>query len=141
MQPAGGSSWRVHVSLVDADSGRPTPGFEVAVVGTGPAGSSFDTVTLADPDSSGEYGGEVSAETGSWSVTVRARDVPGGEPAIPLTRTWRLDLSQGATAEGAGEAKSHNKGGPGAPDGILLACVAAAIAAMAWARRRQRVVA
>lgn len=88
----GPSEWRIHVAVVDADSGRPAPGFRVSVTGQAAGGRMFGPRELADPTRHGDYEGMVAAAPGAWSVSVQARELPGGERAVPLDTTVSVEF-------------------------------------------------
>ena len=90
----GGRDWTVSVDLIDADSGTPQPGFDVAVEGSDDAGHSLAPVALTDAGG-GSYTGELAVDPGKWSLTVRAQSRPGGVAAIPLQKPQALVLEPG----------------------------------------------
>ena len=90
--PAG---WNVQVTLTDADSGRPEPGFAVSVSGSGPSGAWFGPAALADPTDRGRYSGAVPATAGRWTLLVTAHDVPGGPAAVAVSRRYEVTLTPG----------------------------------------------
>jgi hypothetical protein len=132
-QPAG---WSMQVALADLDSGRPESGFSVQVRGVG-AGGSFGPVALADLGG-GRYQALLPLADGSWSLTVAAEEIPGGNEALPSTRTWAgvtlhhgqaVELSRRAASNGAGsqtDGKRH----------LLVLGVAAGLAAVGMIRAR-----
>jgi hypothetical protein len=114
-EPAGaGSAWVVSVHLADADSGRPSPAFSVLLAATGPAGESVPATTLRDLGT-GEYRGRLEGAAGAWSLTVRARELPGGEPAIPVEKTWNLTLDAAAPARRRAPPPRRPAAGPPGP--------------------------
>ena len=96
---AGAGSWQLHMNLVDADSGRPAPGFDVVASGTDGRGTRFEPVALTDSTNTGQYSGEVNGQPGTWSVSVQAKERPGGNPAVPFSRTWHVVLNPGSPAQ------------------------------------------
>ncbi len=90
----GSRDWTVAVELVDADSGTPQPGFDVAVDGTDDAGHTLAAVALTDAGG-GRYTGKLAVDPGKWSLVVRAQSRPGGEAAIPLQKPQTLVLEPG----------------------------------------------
>ena len=91
--------WAIATVLRDLDSGAPEPGFAVEVSATGPAGAVIGPLALLDPDRSGRYGGTVPGlNTGQWTLTLKAMDVPGGDSALPAQRTWTVELQAGRKA-------------------------------------------
>ena len=101
--PAGPGRWMLHVAVVDADSGRPAPGFRVVVSGQGRSGA-FGPVDMEDPTASGRYETAVTASSGRWSVTVKADQAPGGDPAVPLASTTPVEFPAGAASSTPGAA-------------------------------------
>jgi hypothetical protein len=100
VRPSGPGEWVVHADIVDADSGRPAPGFDVVASGT--AGSArFGPVTLDDPANTGRYEAVVSGPSGPWAVTLEARARPGGEAAVPFTRTWNIVVAEAGMTQPA----------------------------------------
>src|SRR2546423_7538279 len=90
---AGG--WSITTVLRDLDSGAPAPGFGVEVRGSGPSGAALAPLALTD-DGDGRYEAALAGGTeGNWSLTVQAGEVPGGNGALPVQRTWTVALSTG----------------------------------------------
>ena len=100
VQPAEGV-WDVQVTLTDADSGRPEPGFAVSVSGSGPSGAWFGPAALADPTNRGRYSGAVPATVGRWTLLVTAHDVPGGPAAVAVSRRYEVTLTPGHGSDAA----------------------------------------
>jgi hypothetical protein len=125
-----GNDWTVSVTLVDADSGTPAPGFDVIAEAAGPA------VTLTD-QGGGRYSGPLSAAPGETEIAIRAQDVPGGTPGVPLRKTYSLvlepgkDVSVGARAPGGGS-------GMGLAVPVASAVATAAIVGWFFLNRRRR---
>ena len=141
-EPSGPSAWSIRVDLADADSGRPAPAFAVTMSASGPAGEAVPPGALEDRGT-GEYTGRLEGSPGSWSLTIRARQLPGGEPAVALERSWNLDLDAATDPAPAGAAPGPSAGGGGGggiPVTNLAVAVAVAVAGMvaALARRRLR---
>jgi hypothetical protein len=112
VEPALPASWTVHAVLSDRDSGKPLPGFDVMVTGTGPSGSAFGPVALTDPDARGRYGGTITPSAGQWALTVDARGFPGGAEGVPLTKTIEVHLQPGVAAHAAATGgRVHSAGG------------------------------
>jgi hypothetical protein len=134
LHPVAGNDWTVSVSLVDADSGSPAPGFDVSAEAAGPA------VTLTDAGG-GRYTGSLTAPPGEHDVAIRAETLPGGPPGVPLRKVYSLDLEPGKDV-GVGATA------PGRSASRLFLPVASALATaaiIAWflvgRRRRSAVVA
>ena len=80
IRPAGPGRWNVHAHVIDADSGRPAPGF--AVVASGAAGAGrFGPLPLDDPANAGGYEGIVAGSPGPWTITVEAPSTSRSGPA------------------------------------------------------------
>ena len=93
--------WDVQVTLTDADSGRPEPGYAVSVSGSGPSGAWFGPAALADPTNRGRYSGAVPATVGRWTLLVTAHDVPGGPAAVAVSRRYEVTLTPGHGSDAA----------------------------------------
>jgi hypothetical protein len=133
-----GDARTIAVTVIDADSGAPQPGFAVAVSGTA-AGDRFGPVTLADAAGQGVYTATVNAAPGHWDVTVAARDQPGGPPAIPTTKRLRVDLTPGVPAAGTSARPPGSTGHRSSSAPAVVGGMAAAVAVTAgllWSRRR-----
>jgi hypothetical protein len=138
------AAWDVQVTLTDADSGQPEPGFAVSVRGTGPSGASFGPADLADPTNRGRYSGAVRATPGQWTMLVNAHDVPGGPAAVAVAKRYDVTLKPGQASDRGGSsatvapATHHSLPSP-LPllAGVVLtgACV---VAAVRLARTRRR---
>ncbi|HKN90858.1 MAG TPA: hypothetical protein VJ622_11290 [Acidimicrobiia bacterium] len=141
VRPAGPGGWTVHADVIDADSGRPAPGFDVAASGAAGAGG-FGPVTLDDRANTGRYEGIVPGQPGPWTITVEAKARPGGEPAVPFARTWHVVVNDTGTAqpEAAAPASTHRSAGSRwAPAAMAATLGVAAGVAVAVTRRRRRV--
>jgi hypothetical protein len=139
----GNGGWTVTTALRDLDSGAPQPGFAVEVSGTGPAGAAFGPVALADADGTGRYQGPLPAVAdGAWALTVRASEVPGGNAALPVQRTYNVTLRPGQSLDlsKSGAAGSGKGGGSSTLPIFLgvLALLAAAVGGGAWFGRHRR---
>jgi len=136
VQP-GPTGWNVQVTLIDADSGHPEPGFAVTVAGTGPSGASFGPADLTDPTNRGRYSAAMPATPGQWTMLVNAHDVPGGPTAVAVSRRYDVTLTPGQPSD-AGEsvtaaaAHQHSRSSR-LP---LLAAVALSVTAGWWYLRR-----
>jgi len=140
LQP-GPAGWDVQVTLIDADSGHPEPGFAVSVTGSGPSGASFGPLDLTDRRNGGRYSGAVPATPGQWTMIVNAHDVPGGPAAVALSRRYDVTLTPGQVSEpGAavtvGTGAHHSSRLP-LLAGLVLTC-ACVVAAVRLARNRNR---
>lgn len=93
LEPIRPSEWAVRARLVDRDSGQPLPGFDVQVTGTSQSGARFGPAMMQDPDARGDYSTTIAAPPGSWSITVTAKEIPGGAEGIPLVQTADVDLT------------------------------------------------
>ena len=94
LRSGGGNEWTLSVTLVDADSGTPQPGFDVAVEGSDDAGHSLGTIVLTDAGGGG-YTATLTADPGRWSLLVRADTRPGGVAGVPLRRSYPVVLESG----------------------------------------------
>ena len=101
VQP-GPAGWDVQVTLIDADSGQPEPGFAVSVSGSGPSGASFGPADLADRTNRGRYSGAVPATPGQWTMLVNAHDVPGGPTAVAVSKRYEVTLTPGQALDRGG---------------------------------------
>ena len=61
LHPGAGIDWTVTIDMIDADSGTPQPGFDVAVEGRDDAGHSFAPVLMTD-GGEGRYTAQVALE-------------------------------------------------------------------------------
>lgn len=142
VQP-GPAGWEVQVTLTDADSGQPEPGFAVSVSGSGPSGASFGPADLADSTNRGRYSGVVRATPGQWTMLVNAHDVPGGPAAVAVSQRYDVTLTPGQTPEAGGSVTVAVAAHQSRPSrlpllaGVVLtgACV---VAAVRLARTRRR---
>lgn len=96
-----GQEWHLQAGVNDGGTGKPAPGFVVDASGSGPQGTAFGPVHLADVDADGRYDAALGAlPAGDWSVTVNVTDAPSSdERAVPVSRTWRLALQPGPPIE------------------------------------------
>ena len=129
-----GNDWTMSVTLVDADSGTPAPGFDV-VAEADPAAP----LTLSDRGA-GQYSASFTAPPGKKDIAIRAETQPGGTPGVPLRKVYSVVLEPGKdVALGAGSGRSGF--------GLAVPAVSIAIAAaiLGWLlvsrRRRSAVVA
>jgi hypothetical protein len=135
LHSAGGDAWEVSVVIVDADSGSPQPGFDVAAEATDEAGHRAGPVALPD-QGAGRYTGPLTAAPGKWEVVIRAETLPGGLPGVPLRKVYSLvfepgkDLAVGAPAS----RRSRSGGGLAVP----LAAAGATAAVIGWFIRGRR---
>src|SRR5207253_829379 len=112
VRPSGPAQWVVHADVIDGDSGQPAPGVDVVASGT--AGSArFGPVTLNDPANIGRYEAVVSGPSGPWTVTLDAKARPGGEAAVPFTRTWNVVVAEAGMTQPA-PARATTGPGPAA---------------------------
>jgi hypothetical protein len=137
-----GPGWVIHALVRDLDSGAPEPGFAVQVTGSGPSGAAFGPLALADPHNNGRYEATVPVGPGPWALIVDAQEIPGGNPALAFSHTWKVDLRAGHAVNAAGAVPStgHNPSGASAVP-LLLALVGALIlfgAAAGSGHRRRR---
>jgi hypothetical protein len=98
VQP-GSAGWDVQVTLTDADSGQPEPGFAVSVSGSSPSGASFGPADLADSTNRGRYSGAVRATPGPWTMFVNAHGVPGGPAAVAVSKRYEVTLTPGQASD------------------------------------------
>jgi hypothetical protein len=97
-----GNDWTVSVTLVDADSGTPAPGFDVVAEADPAAG----TLTLSD-QGAGHYSAPFTAAPGKRDIAIRAETQPGGTPGVPLRKVYSVVLEPGKdVAIGAGSGRS-----------------------------------
>jgi hypothetical protein len=96
LHSGGANDWTVTVTLVDADSGTPQPGFDVAVEGSDDAGHSLAPMALTD-SGGGRYTAGFTAEPGRWSLVVRGETRPGGTPGVRCARPIRWSSSPART--------------------------------------------
>jgi hypothetical protein len=143
VQP-GPAGWAVQVTLTDADSGQPEPGFAVSVSGSGPSGASFGPTDLADPANDGRYSGAVRATPGPWTIFVNAHDVPGGPAAVAVSRRYDVMLAPGQASDGGSSSAtlpaarhSSRLSGPRLLAGVVLTG-AFVVVAVRLARNRRR---
>jgi hypothetical protein len=97
-----GNDWTVSVTLVDADSGTPAPGFDVVAEADPAAGA----LTLSD-QGAGQYSAPFTAAPGKKDIAIRAETQPGGTPGVPLRKVYSVMLEPGKdVAIGAGSGRS-----------------------------------
>lgn len=138
LEPQAGG-WRAELVVRDADSGRPEPGFGVQLAAQAGDRPPVEPLPLADPDGDGRYGAVVPLTAGSWSVTVKADELPGGPRALPFSRTWSATLQAGQPLDlGALASASAGRGGGGRGPALALAGlgVLGAVAHLVLRRRR-----
>jgi hypothetical protein len=138
-----GGGWSISTVLRDLDSGAPEPGFGVEVSGAGPSGAAFGTVALADPEGDGRYEAALPAiAAGNWALTVRASEVPGGNAALPVEKTWNVALRPGQPVDLARAGSSGGAKGSGTNLMTLALAIGGAaglcVAAGAWFGRHRR---
>jgi hypothetical protein len=68
---------------------------------------------------------------GSWALTVDAAEIPGGNAALPVSRTWQLSLQPGEPQSLAGPSAGHHASGSGS--GVRSIIVVALVIAVAVA--------
>jgi len=134
LHPVAGNDWAVSVSLVDADSGSPAPGFDVSAESGGPA------VPLTD-QGSGRYSGSLSAPPGEHDVAIRAETLPGGPAGVPLRKVYPVDLEPGKDVAFGATAPGKSASRLFLPVASLLATVAVIAWFLVGRRRRSAVVA
>lgn len=125
-----GNDWTVSVTLVDADSGTPAPGFDVVAEADPAAGP----LTLRD-HGAGHYSAPFAAPPGRKDIAIRAETQPGGTPGVPLRKVYSVVLEPGRdVAVGAGSGRS------GFGLAVPAVSIAIAAAAVGWflASRRRR---
>lgn len=128
-----GNDWTVSVTLVDADSGTPAPGFDVAAEADTAAG----TLTLSD-HGAGHYSAPFTATPGKRDITIRAETQPGGTPGVPLRKVFSVVLEPGKdVAIGAGSGRS---GFGLAVPAVSIAVTAAILGWFLVSRRRRSAV-
>ncbi|HKY75940.1 MAG TPA: hypothetical protein VJS45_07365, partial [Acidimicrobiia bacterium] len=125
-----GNDWTVSVTLVDADSGTPAPGFDVVAEADPAAG----TLTLSD-HGAGHYSAPFTAAPGKKDIAIRAETQPGGTPGVPLRKMYSVVLEPGKdVAIGAGSGRS----GVGLAVPAVSTAIAAAILGWFLVSRRRR---
>ena len=129
LHSVGGDEWEVSVALIDADSGTPQAGFDVAAEATDDAGHRAGPVVLGDRGG-GRYSAPLTAAPGRWEISIRADTLPGGMPAVPLRRTYPLDLEPGKDV--AVGARAPGRSGSGGGVGVPLLAAAATVAVVGW---------
>jgi hypothetical protein len=142
LEPQAGG-WHIALTVRDADSGRPEPGFGVQATTSGPAGETFGPLDLADGDNDGRYEATVPLTEGSWSLTVDADELPGGARAVPFNRTWPVTLHAGHPVDVAGPrppTEDHGSGSWAVPLilGSLAAAALSALLTLARTRSAER---
>lgn len=135
------TGYTVTATLTDRDSGSRAVGYATTLEGTNASGTPFGPVALqAGPG--GRYTGTVPGEPGDWNVTLKATEVPGTEPAIPLVVTKKVPFpaAAGQVAKVSTPGATDDDGGggsAGAVVAIVLVIAAAAIGAFFFAQRRR----
>jgi hypothetical protein len=137
LHSAGGDNWTVSVSMVDADSGTPQPGFDVAVDGRDDLGHALGPVLLTD-GGDGEYTAPLTAAPGPWSVDVRGNTLPGGVPGVPLRKSYPVVLEPGKDVSIDSSAPTGSGSGAGSAPVLMMAVAAAAVAGVLLLARRRR---
>jgi hypothetical protein len=133
-----GNDWTVSVTLVDADSGSPQPGFDVVAEGNDQAGHSAGPVPLAD-GGGGQYSGSLAAAPpGNWEIVVRAETLPGGVPGVPLRKAYPLVLQPGQDVAIGPPAAGRARSGGGMGLRLLVAVAAAVVVGLLILGRRRR---
>ncbi len=128
-----GNDWTVSVTLVDADSGTPAPGFDVVAEADAAAG----TLTLSD-HGAGHYSAPFTAAPGKRDIAIRAETQPGGTPGVPLRKVYSVVLEPGKdVAIGAGSGRS---GFGLAVPAVSIAVTAAILGWFLVSRRRRSAV-
>jgi hypothetical protein len=108
--PAGNATWSVNATLIDADSGSPASGMDVtAMVGGGPAPTT--TPIRLDHNGQGNYSGRLALPPGRWIITIRAKALPAGEPAVPLEKSSTVTL-EGEMSGGSPSSQTPPSTGP-----------------------------
>lgn len=127
-----GNDWTVSVTLVDADSGTPAPGFDVAA-----EADTAGTLTLSD-HGAGHYSAPFTATPGKRDIAIRAETQPGGTPGVPLRKVFSVVLEPGKdVAIGTGSGRSGF--GPAVP-AVSIAVTAAVLGWFLVSRRRRSAV-
>lgn len=137
LHSAGGDNWTVSVSMVDADSGTPQPGFDVAVDGRDDQGHALGPVLLTD-GGAGAYTAPLTAAPGRWSVDVRADTLPGGVRGVPLRKSYPVSLEPGKDVSIDSSAPGGSGSGGGSAPVLMMAVAAAVVAAVLLLARRRR---
>lgn len=81
---------------------------------------------------------------GDWALTLKADEIPGGDRALPFTRTWNLTLQAGRATEITGRRPPSGGGGPAGGVGaipLVLGGTGAAgviLVSGTWLKRRRR---
>lgn len=126
LHSVGGDEWEVSVALIDADSGTPQPGFDVAAEATDDAGRRAGPVVLGDRGG-GRYSASLTAAPGKWEISIRADTLPGGLPAVPLRKTYPLVLEPGKDVAVGSRPPEHSGSGSGVPIPLLSTVATAAL--------------
>lgn len=137
LHSTGGDNWTVSVSMVDADSGTPQPGFDVGVDGRDDLGHALGPLLLTD-GGAGEYAAPLTAAPGQWSVDVRADTLPGGVRGVPLRKTYPVFLEPGKDVSIDSSAPGGSGSGGGSAPVLMMMVAAAAVAAVLLLARRRR---
>ena len=131
LQPQAGG-WQAELVVRDADSGGAEPGVSVQLMASSGAGPVLGPVPLTDADGDGRYDAAIPLTAGTWTVTVKADEIPGGPRALPFTRTWSATLESGRALD-----LGDGGGGGGVPAVPLgLGLVSGAALFIAWRVRR-----
>lgn len=129
LDSVGGDEWEVSVALIDADSGTPQAGFDVAAEATDDAGHRAGPVILGDRGA-GRYSAPLTAAPGRWEISIRADTLPGGEPAVPLRKTYPIVLEPGKDV--AVRARGPGQRGPGGGVSVPLLAAVATTGVVGW---------
>lgn len=129
LHSVGGDEWEVSVALIDADSGTPQAGFDVAAEATDDAGHRVGPVVLGDRGG-GRYSAPLTAAPGRWEISIRADTLPGGMPAVPLRKTYPLVLEPGKDV--AVGARAPGQSGSGRGVGVPLLAAVATAGVVGW---------
>ena len=136
LQPRAGG-WQAELVVRDADSGGAEPGVGVQLTASSGAGPVVGPVPLADADGDGRYDAAIPLTAGSWTVTVKADEIPGGPRALPFTRAWSATLESGRALDLGRSGFDGGGGGGGVPAVPLgLGLVSGAALLIAWRIRR-----
>ena len=129
LHSVGGDEWKLSVALLDADSGTPQAGFDVAAEATDDAGHRAGPVVLGDRGG-GRYSAPLTAPPGKWELSIRADTPPGGTPAVPLRKTYPLVLEPGKDVAVGARAPGHSDSGGGV--GVPLLAAVATVGVVGW---------
>jgi len=109
VEPAG-DGWVAKAKVIDYDSAKAAPGFDVSLTGTSSSGEQLPATPLVDQNAVGEYSARITLRPGSWSFVVNAQEIPGGAEAVPVRRTFGITLTPGQQAVGLLERKAAASG-------------------------------